>query len=129
MGMQVPFMGLGASDEAGKSVLTAQAESSASTRISGQDQGDTPQKRTSGSLPMTGKDDQKAERKEAASAQAVKRGHRVTMIEVPDGEDDMSFQRWVAKGSPMISPKTREVPLPTPPDSPTLPTKTPHWDS
>ncbi len=129
MGTRVPFTGLGAGDEAGKSVFMAQAKSSASARISSQDQGDTPRKRTSGSLPVTGKDDTKAGRKEAASTQAVKRGHQVTMIEVPDDEDDMSFRKWVANGSPTISPKRREIALLTPPDSPTTPTKTPHWDS
>ncbi len=30
---------------------------------------------------------------EATSAQVVKRGHQVTMIEVPDDEDDTSFQK------------------------------------
>ncbi|SJL15525.1 uncharacterized protein ARMOST_19025 [Armillaria ostoyae] len=34
---------------------------------------------------------------EAASAQAVKRGHQVTCIEVPDEDDDMVFQLWLAK--------------------------------
>ncbi len=101
--MQVPYQGQGVSDQAGKSVLTAQVESSVSARISGQDQDNAPRKHTSGSLPVTGKDDQKAERKEAASAQAVKRGHQVSMIEIPDNEDDMSFRKWVAKGSPTIS--------------------------
>ncbi len=95
-GAQAPHMGQGVGDRAGKSILTAQVKSSIFARISGQDQDDAPRKRTSGSLPATGKDDQKAERREAASAQAVKRGHQVTMIEVPDDEDDTSFQKWVA---------------------------------
>ncbi|SJL07262.1 uncharacterized protein ARMOST_10605 [Armillaria ostoyae] len=34
---------------------------------------------------------------EAASAQAVKRGHQVTCIEVPDEDDDVAFQLWLAK--------------------------------
>ncbi|SJL15199.1 uncharacterized protein ARMOST_18685 [Armillaria ostoyae] len=34
---------------------------------------------------------------EAASAQAVKRGHSVTCIEVPDEDDDTAFQLWLAK--------------------------------
>ncbi|SJL11766.1 uncharacterized protein ARMOST_15175 [Armillaria ostoyae] len=34
---------------------------------------------------------------EAASAQAVYRGHSVTCIEVPDEDDDASFQIWLAK--------------------------------
>ncbi|SJL00960.1 uncharacterized protein ARMOST_04273 [Armillaria ostoyae] len=34
---------------------------------------------------------------EAASAQAVKRGHQVTCIEVPDEDDDKAFQIWLAK--------------------------------
>ncbi len=107
----------------------AQAASSVSACISGQDQDDAPRKHTSGSLLTTGEDDKKAERKEATSTQAVKRGHQVTMIEVPDDEDDTSFRKWVVKGSPTTSPKPREVMLPTPPNSPTILTKTPHWDS
>ncbi len=59
------------------------------------------------------------ERKEAASAQAVKRGHQVTMIEVPDNEDDTSFRKWVKNGSPTIFPKRKSAELPTPPESPT----------
>ncbi len=46
---------------------------------------------------MTG--ERTAAGKEAASAQVVKRGHQVTMIEVPDDEDDTSFQKWVAKAA------------------------------
>ncbi|SJK99383.1 uncharacterized protein ARMOST_02679 [Armillaria ostoyae] len=34
---------------------------------------------------------------EAASAQAVNRGHSVTVIEVPDHEDDTAYQIWLAK--------------------------------
>ncbi|SJL10435.1 uncharacterized protein ARMOST_13821 [Armillaria ostoyae] len=34
---------------------------------------------------------------EAASAQAVNRGHSVTCIEVPDEDDDTAFQIWLAK--------------------------------
>ncbi len=51
------------------------------------------------------------------------------MIEIPDDEDDMSFQKWIARGSPTISPKPCRRALPTPPESPMIPTKTPHWDS
>ncbi len=104
-GSQGPHMGQGDSDEAGKSVHSAQVESSTSARGG---HGDAPWECTSGSLPVTGEDDKKTrysvgtcarqateERtaigKEAASAQAVKRGHQVTMIEVPDDEDDTSF--------------------------------------
>ncbi len=36
-------------------------------------------------------DDQKATGQEAASAQAVERGHQVTLVEVPDDKDVMSF--------------------------------------
>ncbi len=60
-----------------------------------------------------------AEWKEAASTQAVNRGHTVTMIKVPN----VSFQRWLASGSPTISPKQHISVLPTPPESPTTPTR------
>ncbi len=58
------------------------------------------------------------ERKEAASAQAVKRGHTVTMIEVPDSEDMTAYERWLQRGSPVVSPKRKPAAMPTPPDSP-----------
>ncbi|SJL10455.1 uncharacterized protein ARMOST_13841 [Armillaria ostoyae] len=35
--------------------------------------------------------------KEAASIQAVNRGHSVTLIEVPDEEDDTAYQLWLVK--------------------------------
>ncbi len=59
------------------------------------------------------------ERKEAASAQVVKRGHQITMVEVPDDEDDTSFWKWVTGSSPTISPKRKSAVLLTPPKSPT----------
>ncbi|SJL18527.1 uncharacterized protein ARMOST_22120 [Armillaria ostoyae] len=34
---------------------------------------------------------------EAASAQAVNRGHQVTCVEVPDEDNDVAFQLWLAK--------------------------------
>ncbi len=100
MEAQASYEGWGVGDRAGKSVLMAQVESSISACISGQDQDDAPWECTAGSLPVTGKDDTKtrysvstcaqqtteertAAGQEAASAQAVKRGHTVTMIEVP----------------------------------------------
>ncbi len=48
--------------------------------------GDTFEKRTSHSMT-----DQKATGQEAASAQAVQRGHKVTMSEVQDQDDNTSF--------------------------------------
>ncbi len=89
-------------------VHSAQVESSVSARISSQDQDDASRERTAGSLSTTGKDDKKtrysastcarqttgeriATGQGAASAQAVKRGHQVTMIEVPDKEDNASY--------------------------------------
>ncbi len=55
---------------------------------------------------------------EAASAQAVERGHQVVMVEVPDEEDDTAYQRWLTKGSPLVILTQPVVTLPTPPDSP-----------
>ncbi len=43
-----------------------------------------------GALDST-QDNQKAAGQEAASAQAVERGHQVTLTEIPDNEDDTSF--------------------------------------
>ncbi len=106
----------------GKTIHSAQVEPAVPTHISGQDQDGTSEVCTSHSIAKD-QDNQKAEGQEAASAQAVKRGHQVTMIEVPDDEDDTSFQKWVAKGSPMTSPKQHVNTLPTPPESPTIPTR------
>ncbi len=58
-----------------------------------------------------------AERMEAASTQAVKRGHTVIMIEVLDEEDDTTYQQWLAGGSPIASPKQRASALLTLPES------------
>ncbi len=60
---------------------------------------------------------------EAASAQAVNRGHKVTMVEVPDEKDNTAFKRWLTNGSPIASPKQRKTALLTPPESPTSPTQ------
>ncbi len=135
MEAQASNEGRGVGDlHAGKSVLTAQAESSVSARISGQDQDDAPRERTAGSPLVTGKDDKNArystgtcarqtaeERtaagQEAASAQAVKRGHSVTMIEVPDPDNNTAYRQWLKKGSPVVSPKRKSAELPTPPES------------
>ncbi len=84
---------------------------------------------------MTGKDDMKtrysagtharqmteertAAGQEAASAQAVKRGPTVTMIEVPNLDDNTTYRQWLEKGSPVGSLKRKSAELLTPPDSP-----------
>ncbi len=135
MEAQASYEGREVGGDTGKSVHSAQVKPSVSARISGQDQDDASRERTAGSLLATGEDDQKtrysagtctsqtmeeriAAGKEAASAQAVNRGHTVTMIEVPDEEDDVSYQTWIAQGSPTISPIRKSVVLPTPLDSP-----------
>ncbi len=46
---------------------------------------------------------------EAASSQAVNRGHKVTMVEVPNKEDDMAYQQWLAQTTKIMS-------TPGPPD-------------
>ncbi|SJL13289.1 uncharacterized protein ARMOST_16729 [Armillaria ostoyae] len=53
-------------------------------------------------LPLNEQGSAKAQKRpaaglEAASAQAVNRGHSVTCIEVPDEDDDTAFQLWLAK--------------------------------
>ncbi len=50
------------------------------------------------------------ERKEAASAQAVKRGPQVTMVEVPDDDDDTAYRRWIQKGNPDTLDPTSRLP-------------------
>ncbi len=62
--------------------------------------------------------DRTADEHGSASAQAVKRGHHVAMIEVPDEDDDTAYQRWLAKGSPIVTLTRPVVTLPMPPDSP-----------
>ncbi len=39
------------------------------------------------------------------------------MIEVPDEEDNTAYQRWLAKGGPIASPKQCMTALLTPPES------------
>ncbi len=82
----------------------AQVEPAASACICGQDQGGLSSavidSRPNNSFGYHGAE----ERKEAASAQVVERGHQVAMIEVPDEEDDTAYQRWLAKGSPIVTP-------------------------
>ncbi|SJL17387.1 uncharacterized protein ARMOST_20937 [Armillaria ostoyae] len=51
---------------------------------------------------------------EAASAQAVNRGHRVTLIEVPNEEDDTAFLIWMARQT-----KSKQ-PSPVAPLAPTI---------
>ncbi len=99
MEAQASYEGREVGDDTGKSVHSAQVKSSVSARISGQDQDDASRERTAGPPLVTGKDDKNtrysvgtrarqateeriAAGKEAASAQAVKRGPMVTMIEV-----------------------------------------------
>ncbi len=40
------------------------------------------------------------------------------MIEVPNEDDDTAYQRWLAKGSPIVTPTRPVATLPMPPDSP-----------
>ncbi len=89
---------------AGKSVSTAQVEPAVPARIRGQDQ-DGPSSAVIDSRPDHSFGYRGAEeRKEAASAQAVNRGHQVAMIKVPDKDDDTAYQWWLAKGSPIVTP-------------------------
>ncbi len=105
--------------QAGKSVHSAQVEPAVPDRTYGMDW-DGPSSAVIDSHPDNSSGYRGAkERKEATSAQAVKRGHQVTMIEVPDDEDDTSFWKWVAGGSPTISQKRKLAVLLTPPESPT----------
>ncbi len=109
----------GGTSWAGKSIHSAQVEPSASTRISGQDQGGPPNADTESRLTnSSGYHGAEEDREEAASTQAVERGHQVAMIEVPDKEDDTAYQQWVAKGSPIVTPTRPVAMLPMPPDSP-----------
>ncbi|SJL04701.1 uncharacterized protein ARMOST_08071 [Armillaria ostoyae] len=58
---------------------------------------------------------------EAASAQAVNRGHTVTCVEIPDEDNDTAFQLWLAKERiPAIAKKEATS------DEPARPSPTPH---
>ncbi len=83
-------------DRAGNSVHSVQVESAVrdgpsgirTSRLAGEPYPDT--------VPPTSSRDPAGycaadEKEEAASAQAVKRGHQVTVEEIPDDDDDMSF--------------------------------------
>ncbi|SJL18319.1 uncharacterized protein ARMOST_21905 [Armillaria ostoyae] len=52
---------------------------------------------------------------EAASAQAVNRGHSVTCIEVPDEDDDTAYQTWLAKERLPTETKKGDEPSSVPP--------------
>ncbi len=56
-------------------------------------------------------DDQKATGQEAASAQAVERGHQITLVEVPDDEDVTSFM--MNKKANLTPPLETAMTLPT----------------
>ncbi len=88
----------------GKSIRSAQVEPAASARICSQNQGG-PSRAVTESHPDNSSGYRGAEeRKEATGAQAVERRHQVAMIEVPDKEDNTAYQRWLAKGSPIVTP-------------------------
>ncbi len=103
----------------GKSVHLAQVKPAVPDCTYGMDWGG-PSRAVTDSHPDNSSGYREAEeREEAASTQAVNRGHTVTMIEVPDEEDDTAYRQWLKRGSLMVSPKRKSVALPTPPESPT----------
>ncbi len=53
-----------------------------------------------------------ADKQGSTSAEAVKRGHQVAMIEVPDEDDDTAYQWWLTKGSPIVTPTQPVTTLP-----------------
>ncbi|SJL06243.1 uncharacterized protein ARMOST_09579 [Armillaria ostoyae] len=65
---------------------------------------------------------------EAASAQAVNRGHSVTVIEVPDEDDNMVFQLWLAKERlPAVTRETEPTKGNEPSSVPTTKTDAHRW--
>ncbi len=90
--------------QTGKTVCSAQVEPAASARISGQDRSGPSSAGIESHPDNSSRYRGAEERKEAASTQAVERGHQVAMIEVPDEEDDTAYQQWLAKGSPIVTP-------------------------
>ncbi len=93
--------GMGAADRAGKTIHSAQVKSTAQQSSTHKSHISRPTNspghhskacatRTVGCATAPTKI---AAGQEATSAQVVKRGHQVTMIEVPDDEDDTSFQK------------------------------------
>ncbi|SJL13786.1 uncharacterized protein ARMOST_17234 [Armillaria ostoyae] len=74
-------------------------------------------------LPLNEQGSAKAQKRpatglEAASAQAVNRGHPTTCIEVPDEDDDMAFQIWLAKERTPTIVKKGDEPSSVPPVKP-----------
>ncbi|SJL03607.1 uncharacterized protein ARMOST_06964 [Armillaria ostoyae] len=61
------------------------------------DQKNLPSETPSGNANEDAQKEATATGKEAASAQAVNKGHSVTIVEVSDKEDDMVYQQWLAK--------------------------------
>ncbi|SJL08342.1 uncharacterized protein ARMOST_11705 [Armillaria ostoyae] len=84
--------------ETGNSAFAVQAQPAALSRGSLPSTRD----RDHSILPLKEQGSAKAQKRpatglEAASAQAVNRGHPTTCIEVPDEDDDTAFQLWLAK--------------------------------
>ncbi|SJL18324.1 uncharacterized protein ARMOST_21910 [Armillaria ostoyae] len=106
-------------EETGNSAFAVQAQSAALSRgslLSTRD-GDR------SILPRNEPGSAKAQKRpaagqEAASAQAVQRGHPTTMIEVPDEEDDMAYQIWLAKERLPTIVKKGDEPSSAPPTKP-----------
>ena len=86
--------------------LKAIARSAVSAQPVAPSRGDAFEKRTSRSTT-----DKQAIGQEAASAQAVERGHQATLIEVPDNEDITSFM--MNKKANLITPLETAVTSPT----------------
>ncbi|SJL05187.1 uncharacterized protein ARMOST_08555 [Armillaria ostoyae] len=98
---------LGGKGETGKSAFAVQAQpvvlqSDPSTTALGHSMPRQQQDHQACPSKVTGDANATATKKiaagqEAASAQAVKRGHQVTCVEVPDKDNDVAFQIWLAK--------------------------------
>ncbi len=77
-------------------------------------------------VPVKRQGERTAAGKEAAGAQAVKRGHTVTMIEIPDPDDDTAYRQWLKRDCPTVSLKRESAAVLSPPDSPNTTRRSPN---
>ncbi|SJL10442.1 uncharacterized protein ARMOST_13828 [Armillaria ostoyae] len=110
VGIKRQLMALEGTGETGKSTFTVQAHPNTSSKVGPltkvKDDHSTSPPNEQGSSPEGNQDKEAIARpaimktatgQGAASAQAVNRGHPVLVVEVPDEEDNMAYQIWLAK--------------------------------
>ncbi len=125
-------VGPGGEDRAGNSVHSVQVESAVRDGPSGIRTSHLASGPYPDTVPLTSSRDPAGyrvanEKKEAASAQVVKRGHQVKVEEIPDDKDDTSFQlSQQTNRDPPVAPEETQSTVAEPLDSGVKTEKVPH---